>query len=435
MSKIVYIIILLVLGACQNNKTKNFEKSDPHLSEKERSILQTFSDVDSLLGLDNGKFWNKEIYGPILFIDPSTRIFYANTNNANKSFHRIGTFYRDTLPPDMNIANTAIDWDNKRWSMVMLPLPLEKTARYTLVIHELFHRLQPEIGFEKMQESENGHLDTYQGRLLLRLELEALDKALDGPERSKHMQNALFFREKRQKTQEIKNAENALELNEGLAEYTATMLSGRNSDEMKSHLRQSKTVFLSNPTFVRSFAYQTVPFYGYLLSLNHPNWHKEIKANTHLTDFFIKAFQTDIDMDRSLKEVDKQYGYGYQRIENEEMEREKMRLEKIAKLKHKFVEGPTLELSFLNMNISFDPRNITPLENLGTVYPHVKIIDDWGILTVENGALIPSDWSKVIVTAPTLIKDVIVEGDGWKLELEPKWKIIQREAEFTLKKE
>lgn len=435
MSKIFYAVILIVLGACQNKKTKPFENSHLHLTEEERTILQTFSDVDSLLDIDSGKFWNKEIYGPILFIDPATRVFYSNTNNAYKSFYQIGTIYTDTLPPDMNIANTAIDWDNKRWSMVMLPLPSEKTARNNLVIHELFHRLQPEIGFENFHESENGHLDTYQGRLLLRLELEALDKALHGPERSEHIQNALYFRGKRQKTNEMKDAENTLELNEGLAEYTATMLSGRNVDQMKSYLRQSKTEFLSNPTFVRSFAYQTVPFYGYLLSFNHPNWHKEIKANTNLTDFFIRAFQTDIDMDRSLKEVDKQYGYGYQRIENEEMEREKKRIEKIAKLKDKFIEGPTLELSFLHMNISFDPRNITPLENLGTVYPNLKIIDDWGILTVENGALMASDWSKVIVTAPTLIEDGIVEGDGWKLELEPKWMVIQRDAEYTLKKE
>ncbi len=434
MSKIFYAVILIVLGACQNNKTKPFENSDHHLTEEERTILQTFSDIDSLLDLDSGKFWNKEIYGPILFIDPGTRIFYANTNNADKSFHRIGTIYTDTLPPDMNIANTAIDWNNKRWSMVMLPLPTEKASRNNLVIHELFHRLQPEIGFENLQELENGHLDTYQGRLLLRLELQALDKALHGPETAKHIQNALYFRKKRQKANVIKDAENALELNEGLAEYTAIMLSGRNADQMKSHLRQSKTEFLSNPTFVRSFAYQTVPFYGYLLSFNHPNWHKEIKVNTNLTDFFIKAFQTDIDMDRSLKEVDGQYGYDYQRIENEEMEREKTRIEKIAKLKDKFMEGPTLELSFLHMNISFDPRNITPLENMGTVYPNLKIIDDWGILTVENGALMAPDWSKVIVTAPTLIEDGTVEGDGWKLELEPTWKVIQMGTGFILKK-
>lgn len=434
MSKIFYAVILIVFGACQNKKTKPFENSHLHLTEEERTFLQTFSDVDSLLSIDSGNFWNKEIYGPILFIDPETRIFYANMNNADKSFHRIGTIYTDTLPSNLNIANTAIDWDNKRWSMVMLPLPSEKTARNNLVIHELFHRLQPEIGFEKIQDLENGHLDTYQGRLLLRLELQALDKALYGPETAKHIQNALYFRKKRQKANEIKDAENALELNEGLAEYTAIMLSGRNVDQMKSHLRQSKTEFISNPTFVRSFAYQSVPFYGYLLSLKHPYWHKEIKANTNLTNFFIKAFQTDIDMDLSLKEVDEQYGYDYQRIENEEMEREKTRIEKIAKLKDKFTGGPTLELSFLHMNISFDPRNITPLENLGTVYPNLRIVDDWGILTVENGALMAPDWSKVIVTAPTLIEDGTVEGDGWKLELEPTWKVIQMGTELTLKK-
>jgi hypothetical protein len=45
------------------------------------------------------------------------------------------------------------------------------------------------------------------------------------------------------------------------------------------------------------------------------------------------------------------------------------------------------------MRFSFDPRNIVPLDDKGTVYPYIRK-PMWGILEVEKGALIASDWMK-----------------------------------------
>jgi len=435
MNKIFYIILLIILGSCQNKKTKENLKTNDNLTVEEKSIVQTFSDVDSLLKMDNGRFWGKGLYGPIIFVEPETRMFYSNENNSVNEFEKIGSIYKDSLPTDINIANTAINWNDKRWSMVMLSLPKDQISRNNLVIHELFHRLQPTIGFGNLQEMDNGHLDTYDHRLLLKLELQALEKALstnDTIERLKHIQNALTFRNKRYKSTDIKKAENSLELNEGLAEYTAIMLSGRNADEMKTHFSESKTDFYTNPTFVRSFAYQTIPYYGYLLSSKKPNWHREINSETNLTDYFINAFNVEIPKKQSVENIAKEFDYNFQQIQKEETKREKLRIERVANLKSQFLEKPTLELQFQNMNISFDPRNITPLENIGTVYPNLRVTDDWGILTVEKGALLASDWSKVTVTAPTEISAKTVIGDGWKLELKPEWKVRKIGNEFKL---
>lgn len=435
MNKVLYILFVIIFAACQNNKPKQTEKIKENHSVKERIIIQTFSDVDNLLKVDNGKFWGKSLYGPIILIEPQSRIFYSNENNSANDFKKIGSIFKDSLPADINIANTVINWNDKRWSMVMLPLPTDITSRNTLVIHELFHRLQPTIGFENLQEMDNGHLDTYNGRLLLKLELQALEKALstnDRIERLEHIQNALTFRNKRQKNENFKNAENRLELNEGLAEYTAIMLSGRNTDEMKSHLSKSKSDFYTNPTFVRSFAYQTIPCYGYLLSSKKPNWHREINNETNLTDYFDNAFNIEILKTQTLEKIAEQFDYNFQQIQKVETEREKLKIEKIDRLKTQFFKNPTLELQFQNMNISFDPRNITPLENFGTVYPNIRVTDDWGILTVENGALLASDWSKVTVTAPTNISDKIINGNGWKLELNTEWEVKKIGTKFKL---
>ncbi|MEO1253462.1 MAG: hypothetical protein AAFY41_01070 [Bacteroidota bacterium] len=399
-----------------------------NLSTNEKIIAQTLIDVDSLLAVDNGKFWGKNLFGPLIFINQETRVFYSNENDETNSFYDLGGIYKDTLPYEINIANTVVNWKNKRWSMVMLPLPEDRESRNSLVIHELFHNLQPDIGFERLQELNNGHLDTYDGRLLLKLELQALEESMNSTDNElklMHIRNALSFRQKRQKSIEIRSAENSLELNEGLAEYTAIMLSGRNEDELRKHLIRSKNDFYSNPTFVRSFAYQTIPIYGYLLFQSEPNWHKNVGLNTNLTEYLIQAFEIDFYENESIEEIVMQNSYGYNKIQSEEIERENKRIEKISALKTKFIEQPTMELPFQNMNITFDPRDVTPIENLGTVYPNLRVTDDWGILTVKNGALLAANWSKVTVSEPLEISNRLAIGDGWQLELNPEWKVMK----------
>ncbi len=438
MKKIILLAVLLMSNSClTHSSSKNEETPLTQGKNKNEISKKIFFEVDSLLKTDNGKFWDKPLYGPIIFIDPETREFIANENNSSDKFRKINSVFSDTLPNDINIANTALNWENKRWTMVMLPLPIDKTSRNNLVIHELFHRIQPEIGFEDLEELNNGHLDTYEGRLLLIFELQALKKALSAENdslRKLHLTNAFTFRNKRQTNEERKNAENSLEINEGLAEYTAIMLSGRNENDMKLHLTNGVNQFYDNPSFVRSFAYQTLPIYGYLLSLRKINWHKEISRSTNLTDFFIKSFAIETSTNISFELIAKENDYDYENIAKKEKARENGRLEKITKFKTTFLKQPTLKLYFENMNISFDPRNITPLENFGTVYPTMRVTDNWGILSVKNGALLGSNWESVIVSAPTEISDEIVKGDGWTLELKNGWKVNKVENKFELKK-
>ena len=171
------------------------------------------------------------------------------------------------LPENINIANTAFDWNGKRWTMVALPLPETKEERLNLLIHESFHRIQPEIGFDSLYEIQSKHLDVKSGRIYLILELEALKKALGSNEPERHIKNALLFRQYRYKIfPEAKNAENSLEINEGLAEYTGSVLGQRTESDLKKHYISQIDWFFTLPTFVRSFPYFTIPVYGYFKS-------------------------------------------------------------------------------------------------------------------------------------------------------------------------
>lgn len=438
MNKICYLqYVLIFVSYISMDTCQSQNLAVTRLETKPDLIRQTYFEVDSLLRLDNGRLWGHQLYGPIMMVDPSTRIFIANRNSANQDFKKINGLFTDSLPSNMNIANTALDWLGERWTMVILPLPEDEAQRSRLVIHELFHRIQPEIGFGNLPESDNGHLDTYQGRVLLRLEMEALKAALateDIGSRRDHLMAGLTFRGIRQSDLGKKQAENTLELNEGLAEYTAIALGGGSDKDTRAKLVGDIEQFYWNPTYVRSFAYHTIPVYGFLLAKQQPDWQKKITSDTDLTNFFKKAFDVVTNMDANFGKLAEQQGYDLNGIVREEQTRESSRLAKIAEYKTKFLEGPTLILTFENMNISFDPRNIVPIENIGTVYPNLRVTDNWGILKVENGALLSADWSYIIVSGPYTINERNVEGDGWQLELALGWELDTQNGNSQLKR-
>ena len=228
------------------------------------------------------------------------------------------------------------------------------------------------------------------------------------------------------------NAENTLELNEGLAEYTAVMLSSSKDIDLKDHFSQRIDDFYENPTFVRSFAYNTIPVYGYLLAQRNKAWHKEISKATMLTNYMIDAFSINVNDLKSYQEIEELADYHYAEILEIEGNREKERIAQVKYYKAIYSNPAALTLYFENMNISFDPRNLFPLEGMGTVYPNIRVTDSWGILTADRGALISDTWGSITVSQPTNLSDTIIEGKGWRLELNKEWVIIEQDGVFEL---
>lgn len=379
---------------------------------------------------ENQKVWDKDLYGSMMLVNPFTREIYANEADNEGYLSHEGNYYKGILPDEISFANTAMEWKGKRWAMLILPLPEDKNARLNLMTHELFHLAQPSLGFI-LNNSDNNHLDQKDGRIYLRLELKALYRAIIAKTPlvvKEHIINALILRKYRQSLfPGSDTTENLMELNEGLAEYTGQVMSGRSREQTIANFQQRLVRFMGNPTFVRSFAYQTIPLYGFLLDELRKGWNKEITAKTDLTAYFIQAFGVEIPV--SLKEQATVAGekYGYKAVWKEETEREEQTKKRILQYKAAFIDEPHLEMKFEKMQISFDPRNIMPLENYGTVYPNLRITDNWGILTAENGALVSQNWEKVTLTKPLSIGDRIIKGEGWELEIADGYKIIEIE--------
>lgn len=410
--KLLLLLLLILPARYITAQTSGFNDSIASYFQEIRYNTKQFKDL-----------WNLDLYGPVLLVDAATRKICSNFADSAGILKQDDGIFTGLLPVMINIANTSLTWQGKSWAMIMLPLPQNKQDRLDLLSHELFHRSQPALGF-RSANSDNDHLDKREGRIYLRLELEALDLALksSNPEEIReHLANAMFFRNTRYSLFSGAAAnENKLELNEGLASYTGIMMSGRNDQEKQDYFEKKLIEFQKYPTFVRSFAYITTPLYGFILSRSDKSWNKQITETTNLTDYFIKAFGISVP---PILCPDCLARYRYKEILDEETSREEEKVRQIAEFKKIFIEKPHLDIMLEKMNISFDPRNIIPLEDYGNVYPAMRITDNWGILTVTGGALLSKNWDKVTVSEPAGMSSEKITGEGWTLELKDTYKV------------
>ncbi|HKW98143.1 MAG TPA: hypothetical protein VJN43_10445 [Bryobacteraceae bacterium] len=397
---------------------------------------QYFDQAAAACHADNGTLWGVSLCGPMLFADPATHSVVTNQADGEGKLTRSGAVFTGQLPAAENIANTAFNWAGIRWTMVAWPLPEDPRARQQLMMHEVFHRVQESLGFP-MTAPSNAHLDTIDGRVWLRLEWRALKRAVTaiGDARRQAIKDALVFRTYRRSIfTEAGNQERELEMSEGLAEYTGVKLSGRSDAEMRHSLAAQIERAEGGRTFVRSFSYESGPAYGVLLDDSGSHWRSGLKPANDLGDMLAKAFSIELPGDLHKAAEAGLARYDGEALRAEERAREKRRQKSLRDYQARLVDSPVLVIRLRKMNIQFDPNEVTPLGEHGTVYPHLRVTDEWGALTASRGALVSSDWTQVTLPAPARPEAVPLEGDGWKLELKPGWKLERgkRPGDYTL---
>jgi hypothetical protein len=383
------------------------------------------ADVRAALERDGGRLWGVNLAGPILFADPATHDAVATDADSTGALVRDGTLYIGALPREINVANTSLRWGGRLWSMVMWPLPADTLKARALLIHELWHRVQSDLGLPSAGPA-NLHLDTQEGRLWLELEWRALSRALEqsGTARQKTIADALTFRAVRRKKFPGSAAEeNALERHEGLAEYTGVRLAAPTPAAAAAMARDAIAHAGSLATFVRSFAYVSGPAYGLLLDDARPGWRRDLGGGADLGELLRTALELPAP-DSSASLARAHAGpYGLDSLRTAESGRERRRLQKLKELRARFTDGPTLRIPLSSPKLSFDPLGVQPLDSLGSVYGGLRITDRWGILDAPEGGLIAADWSAVTVPAPGASAADTLRGPGWKLALRPDWEL------------
>lgn len=403
---------------------------------------QYFAEAAAACERDGGKLWGRPLCGPMIFFEPATREVVANRGDAEGRLAPRGGLFVGRLPEKENAANTATDWAGVRWSMVYWgALGEDRYDRDRLLIHESFHRIQDGLGLP-MSNPSNDHLDTPQGRLWLQLEWRALARALTrrGPARDGAVADALVFREYRRTLfPRAASEERALEMNEGLAEYTGVKLCGRAGADTAAFVAARLERANARPSFTRSFAYESGPAYGLLLDEAGPGWRRGLRPADDLGLLLRRALSLRLPDDLEAEASRRSGGYDGEGLRAAEAKREGDRRARIASYRAKLVEGPVLILPLTErVNYSFDPNSLVPLDGLGTVYPTLRVTDAWGVIEVEGGALMrrgDEGPSVLQVPAPADPGARPLRGERWTLRLNGGWALEPsgRKGDYLLK--
>ena len=401
------------------------------------SAKAVFAQATALCSADHGRLWGVSLCGPIMFVDAPSRTIVANEPDDKGALAPRDGAFVGVMPADQNIANTAVEWSGRKWTQMLWPLPNDERVRATLIMHELFHRIQDRLGLNAPSNGANAHLDELEGRYYMQLEWRALARALEARTdagRREAARDALAFRAERYRIYPSAAAqEHGLELNEGLAEYTGVRLGNPTAELQTATALRDLSQHANDATFVRSFAYATGPSYGLLLDRYAPGWRTRLEAAGGFDVMLGRALHvtSGVSGDRLAARAAK---YDGATLHAAEAERDAKRQQQLAVNRRRFVDGPVLTLRFRHMNVQFNPQNLQPLGDAGTVYPTIRVTDDWGVIEGTNGALMKPDWSALIVPAPASTSGGRIAGDGWTLELKPGWRIVPdtRTGDYTL---
>lgn len=395
-----------------------------------------FGEFQTLCDDDDGELWGMTLCGPILLVDPPTRVLVANrSDDAGVLQPRAGVFV-GKLPEDVAIANTAVEWGGTRWTMLMWwSLAEDRARRLSLLAHEAFHRIQPELGLVAFGEM-CAHLDTADGRFWLQMEWNALQQALsaEGDARREALADALTFRSARQaRFPEAAERETPLEIFEGLAEYTGMRLAGFSSDEVVETVFRKRE---NDTGFVRSFAYVSGPLYGFLLDASASAWRKRTSSETDLAGLLAELLELT---PRPVEVATKRSAlYGGAKLRTVEVERERKREQRLAEWRATLIDGPVLIVDLNKVSSgSFDPHQVFPFGEKQTVYTTRELIADWGRLTVDDGAILEDEASGRGHVSLSDAATNKLAGEGWSLELNAGWIVAQsdRAGDFVVREE
>jgi hypothetical protein len=361
-----------------------------------------FAEAKAVSDKEAGRLWNKTLYGAMFFVDPDSRYVVANEPDPAGVLHAQDGVFVGTLPKDVIVSNAPVDWENKRWTMLMWPtIPADVLTRRVTFGHEIFHRIQPEVGL-MAPDSPNLQLDTVEGRLWLQLEWRALAGALaeQGAERTRSIRDALAFRNHRHELfPGSAKTEASLEIAEGIPEYTGALAGEPDRDSAQWRAIGKLAEPDQTMTFVRSFAYTSGPPYGLLLDDRLPGWRNKLTIDSDLG----ALLESTLPPHAKVTAPARTDYYGAAGIRIAEEERAKKTEAAKAHYRARLMNGSTLLLpGGKKFAFSFNPSALVSLGEASVVYPTFHATAEWGTLDVTDGVARDSacDFASGVVVVP-----------------------------------
>jgi len=426
---IIFLFFLLLLS-CKE------EKTDTYLSPEKAS--QYFKSIEDICNRDNGRLWGKNLYGPIMFVERTSRRIVANQPDNEGLLKGKDSVYTGVYPKELILNNAPVKFGGTLFAMAPLPAEEDDYRIKNRAIHSLFHRFQETAGINSAGFNTN-NMDEKEARLWIKLEWKALRKALtsEGEERQLAIRDALIFKgSNRELYQKHINDENRFESYEGLATFTYTLLCTNSPEEYKTRLFENLDRIYSMQSYARSYGFIHGALYASLLNEKGFDFHKIQTDNFDLGNAVKELYNIELpvicrDVAGSLA-----VNYDIDAINKEEEQRLSDIKERIHKQISTFTEKPVVFLELESPYFDFEPEDIHPLDTLGTLYNSIRVSDNWGKLTVDKvGCLVSNNFKYLRITAKGLKADKNhISGEGWLLILNNDWELIHVDQNYFVRK-
>jgi hypothetical protein len=305
------------------------------------------------------------------------------------------------------------------------------------MLHGLFHRIQPELGF--MTDADDGfneHLDTLEGRVWMQLEWRALRRALEssGSERAEAIADALAFRrERRRLFPGAADNERRDEIREGLASYTGVAAWANSPADARAAAALAAAGGESQPSFVGNFEAASGPAYGVLLDDLLPGWRRQVRGTSDLGDLLASATNRPPTTDVAVAAARNDGAT----LRTAEEARDRAQQGRVAELRRRFVDGPVLTMPAGGSG-TFDTTGNVGIPGAGTVFfRNFTLSAQWGRLNANGGVLRAADGATLSVPVTGPLEGTTLRGDGWSATLNSGWVVrpAARPGSFVIVRE
>lgn len=430
MKKWIYFPVFITLFSCKGNLPETYLTHE--------KALAFFKNVEDICNRDNGKLWGVNLYGPMMFVDRTSRQIIANQPDKEGILKIKDGIYTGLYPKEKIINNTTTEFGGTLFGIAPLPPEEDDYRIITRAIHCLFHRFQHLNGiYPSVFNSQN--MDEKEARIWIKLEWRALKKAItsEGKNQTLAIRDALIFRGTNQIAFPSYVEEgNRFETYEGLASFTYTLLTSQSKEDFYKRLFENLDRIYSFQSYAQSYGSIHGALYATLLYQKEYDFKKLLSGNLDLGNLVRDLY--NIELPGICRDVAGSLAVSYN-IDEIYREEEK-RLQDIKERLHKqidiFNEKPVVFLDLESPYFDFEPEDVHSLDTLGTLYSNIRVSDNWGKLTVnKSGCLISGSYKQLRITAKGLRKDKNhIYGEGWHIILNENWEIEELDQNYFVRK-
>ena len=431
MRKWILLPVLIYLSSCKG------ETEDIYLTPEKASLY--FSKIETYCTRDSGRLWGKNLYGPILFVDRTSRRIVANQPDREGLLKLKEGVYTGLYPKENIINNTAIDFGGTLFAMTAIPNEEDEYRIVTRAIHSLFHRFQQQTMGISPASFNALNKDDKEARLWIKLEWRALKKAVSsgGEERQLAVRDALIFRgSNRELYPKNTDEENRFENYEGLATFTYLQLLAESPEEFKTRLLEYLDRIYSFQSYSRSYGSIHGALYAFLLYKKGFDFTTIHTLNVDLGSLVKDHYNIQLpvicrDVAGSIA-----LNYNIDEIYREEETRLQDIRERLNKQVSLFAEKPVVFFELMSPYFDFEPEDVHSLDTLGTLYSKMRVSDNWGKLTVDKGGCLVSNSYKYLRISAKGFKanKNHIDGDGWQLILNNDWEVVEVNQNYLVRK-